>query len=61
MLSNKGQVIERLLQGSFICRTTDEEGWRYLKNPANREQVDDYLSTLKRVVGSVGSGAEAEV
>src|SRR5690606_21321597 len=61
MLSNKGQVIECLLQGAFICRTTDEDGWRFLKNPANREQVDDYLNTLNRVVASVGSGAEAEV
>lgn len=61
MLSTKGQVIERLLQGAFICRTTDEDGWRFLKNPANREQLDDYLSTLNRVVATVGSAADAEV
>lgn len=46
MLSTKGNVIESLLQGSFICRTSNEEGWRFLKNPANREQVDEYLNTL---------------
>lgn len=61
MLSNKGKVIERLLQGAFICRTSDEEGWRFLKNPANREQVDDYLATLNRSVAAVGAGSEAEV
>lgn len=61
MLSNKGKVIERLLQGAFICRTSDEEGWRFLKNPANREQVDDYLATLNRSVAAVGGSAETEV
>ncbi len=61
MLSNKGKVIERLLQGAFICRTSDEEGWRFLKNPANREQVDDYLATLTPRVASGGAGCVAEV
>lgn len=61
MLSTKGQVIERLLRGDFICRTTDEDGWRFLKNPANREQLDDYLSTLNRLVATVGGAADAEV
>ena len=61
MLSNKGKVIERLLQGAFICRTSDEEGWRFLKNPANREQVDDYLATLNRKVAVVGGQSEGEV
>jgi len=61
MLSTKGQVIERLLKGDFICRTTDEDGWRFLKSPANREQVDDYLATLNRMVATVGSGADSDV
>jgi len=61
MLSMKGQVIEHLLKGDFICRTTDEDGWRFLKNPANREQLDDYLSTLNRKVATVGSGADSDV
>ena len=61
MLSTKGQVIERLLKGDFICRTTDEDGWRFLKNLANREQVDDYLSALNRMVATVGSGADSDV
>lgn len=61
MLSNKGHVIEQLLQGAFICRTSNEEAWRFLKTPANREQVDDYLSTLNRVVATVGGSSDAEV
>lgn len=61
MLSTQGLVIERLLQGAFICRTTDEESWHYLKNAAHREQVDDYLATLNRTVAMVGTSADAEV
>jgi len=61
MLSTKGQVIERLLKGDFICRTTDEDGWRFLKNAANRSQVDDYLAQLNRLVVQVGAGADGEV
>ncbi|HYQ37526.1 MAG TPA: hypothetical protein VER09_01155 [Pseudomonas sp.] len=58
MLSTKGQVIERLLQGDFICRTTDEDAWRFLKTPGNREQVDDYLAPLNRLVASLGSDSD---
>lgn len=61
MLSSKGRVIERLLNGAFICRTTDEESWRFLKNAANREQVDDYLGTLNRSVSAVGGSSESDV
>ncbi len=61
MLSTTGQVIERLLKGEFICRTTDEEGWRLLKNPANRELVEDYLGQLNRTVALVGTGNDGDV
>lgn len=61
MLSIKGHVIERLLQGVFICRTTDEDGWRFLKIPGNREEVDAYLGQLNRQVATVGTGADGEV
>lgn len=61
MLSTKGQVIERLLQGDFICRTTDEDAWRFLKTPGNREQVDDYLAPLNRLVASLGSSSDSDV
>lgn len=61
MLSTKGQVIERLLGGTFICRTTDEDGWRFLRIPANREQVDAYLGQLNRLVATIGTGPDSEV
>lgn len=61
MLSTRGQVIERLLKGEFVCRTSDEDAWRFLKTPANREQVDDYLATLNRRVATVGGGSEGDV
>ncbi|WKN20779.1 hypothetical protein [Azotobacter vinelandii] len=61
MLSTRGQVIERLLGGEFICRTSDEDAWRFLKTPANREQIDDYLATLNRMVATVGGAGEGDV
>ncbi len=61
MLSNTGQIIESLLKGDFICRTTNEDGWRHLKSPANRELVEDYLGKLNRTVCAVGTGSESEV
>lgn len=61
MMATKGHVISQLLQGTFICRTSDEESWRYLKNPAQREHVDSYLSELNRIVATVGTGTDSEV
>ncbi|MGB5832563.1 MAG: hypothetical protein WBG92_11315, partial [Thiohalocapsa sp.] len=61
MLSTKGHVIERLLQGAFICRTTDEDGWRFLTVPGNRDEVDAYLGQLNRQVATVGTRADGEV
>lgn len=61
MLSTKGQVIERLLKGEFVCHTSDEDAWRFLKTPANREEIDDYLATLNRRVASVGGSLESDV
>lgn len=61
MLSTKGQVIERLLRGAFICRTTDEDGWRFLQVAGNREQVDAYLGQLNRLVVGLGSEREEAV
>ncbi|TAA47862.1 hypothetical protein [Corallincola spongiicola] len=61
MLSNMGHVIERLLQGAFICRTSDEEGWRLLKDPARREQVEQHLNVLNRTLSECGAGSDSEV
>ncbi|GGI76857.1 hypothetical protein GCM10007978_13120 [Shewanella hanedai] len=51
-----GAIIERLLKGEFICRTTDEESWRSLKNPDTRERVEVYLNQINRTIGSAGEG-----
>ncbi len=51
-----GAIIERLLKGEFICRTTDEEGWRALKSAGTRERVEDYLNQINRTIGSAGEG-----
>ncbi len=61
MLSNSGQVIEHLLRGDFICRTSNEEAWRHLKSPANRALVEDYLSKLNRTVCVVGTDSDSDV
>lgn len=61
MLSMQGHVIERLLRGAFICRTSDEDSWRYLKDPAKRELVETHLNVLNRTLGESGSGSESEV
>ena len=51
-----GAIIERLLKGEFICRTTDEESWRALKNSSTRERVESYLNQINRTIGSAGEG-----
>jgi hypothetical protein len=51
-----GELIERLLRGEFICRTTCEEGWRALKNPATRDRVEAYLNQINRTVAHAAEG-----
>ncbi|BDM63289.1 hypothetical protein NFHSH190041_07410 [Shewanella sp. NFH-SH190041] len=51
-----GALIERLLKGQFICKTTDEDGWRALQTPATRERVEEYLSHINRTVASAAEG-----
>lgn len=62
MLSTTAQqVVEQLLRGQFICRTTNEEGWRLLKSPAGREKVEDFLGQLNRTLAQVGTGNDGDV
>ena len=51
-----GPLIERLLRGQFICRTTDEDGFRALQTPATKERVEEYLNQLNRTVCSAAEG-----
>ncbi|MDD5410733.1 MAG: hypothetical protein PHF31_04850, partial [Methylobacter sp.] len=40
------QLLKRLLQGEFICEVSDEAGFRYLQEPENATQVDEFLTRL---------------
>ncbi|MGI1944073.1 hypothetical protein [Shewanella glacialipiscicola] len=56
VLVGTGALIELLLKGEFICRTTNEEGWRALKNNSTRERVEAYLNQINRTVASAAEG-----
>lgn len=56
VLVGTGAIIELLLKGEFICRTTNEEGWRALKNNSTRERVEAYLNQINRTVASAAEG-----
>lgn len=51
-----GELIERLLRGEFICRTTFEDGWRALKSPATLDKVENYLNQINRTVAQAAEG-----
>ncbi len=40
------KLLKRLLQGEFICEVSDDAGFRYLQDPENAVQVDDFLTRL---------------
>jgi hypothetical protein len=44
------------LKGEFVCQVSDDEGWRYLKNNANREAVETQLNILNRTLTSTAEG-----
>ncbi|MBR9728350.1 hypothetical protein ACFOD0_11205 [Shewanella intestini] len=56
VLVGTGQLIEQLLKGEFICKVTNEDGLRALKNPQTRERVEDYLNQINRTVCSAAEG-----
>lgn len=56
VLVGTGALIELLLKGDFICRTTNEEGWRALKNNSTRERVETYLNQINRTLASAAEG-----
>ncbi|MGB0895517.1 MAG: hypothetical protein ACPGUD_14045 [Parashewanella sp.] len=51
-----GALIESLLQGEFICKTTNEDGWRALQNSATRERIEQYLNQINRTLSSAAEG-----
>lgn len=52
MISQLGIVVESLLSGQFICQTTNEDAYRFLKSTDNRQQVEQHLSILNRRLSS---------
>lgn len=40
VLVGQGALIEALLRGEFICRTSNEDAWRALKSQATRDNVE---------------------
>ncbi|WP_434939856.1 hypothetical protein ACRWQN_04120 [Shewanella sp. HL-SH8] len=56
VLVGAGAIIEQLLRGEFICRVTNEDGWRALKNSSTRERVESYLNQINRTIASAGEG-----
>lgn len=56
VLVGTGALIELLLKGEFICRTTNEDGWRALKTSSTRERVEAYLNQINRTLASAAEG-----
>ncbi len=56
LLVGMGTLVERLLKGQFICKTTDEDGWRALQSGAMREKVEAYLNQINRTLASAADG-----
>ncbi|RLV59570.1 hypothetical protein D5018_11490 [Parashewanella curva] len=49
-------LIEALLQGNFICRTTDEDAWRALQSIVTREHIEQYLNQINRTLATAAEG-----
>ncbi|TVP14344.1 condensin complex protein MksE [Shewanella sp. KCT] len=56
VLVGQGALIEALLRGEFICRTSNEDAWRALKSQTTRDNVEQYLNQINRTLASAGEG-----
>lgn len=56
MMTEQGRVLEQLLSGSFICQISDEDSWRYLKNSAQAERIEQQLNILNRTLTHCADG-----
>lgn len=43
-----GPLLERLLNGDFICQISDAEGYRHLSEESTQQAINDYLRPLNR-------------
>jgi len=56
MMMQYSHLLEQLLGGGFICEVTDNQGFRYLQDEAQREAIDQYLRPLNRRLASNPEG-----
>lgn len=52
MISLQGQVMEILLSGGFICRTSNELAFQFLSNSDNFDNVEKQLNLMNRTIAS---------
>lgn len=52
MISLQGQVMELLLSGGFICRTSNELAFQFLTNSDNFASVEKQLNLMNRTIAS---------
>jgi hypothetical protein len=50
------QAVIDLLQGAFICEQTNPAAFKWLKEPVNHAEVDDYLARLNRRLIKTNNG-----
>ncbi|MGY5450643.1 hypothetical protein ACVFI8_06815 [Agarivorans sp. MS3-6] len=55
-MSETGRILEALLGGQFICQISDEDGFTFLAEDANRERIDSHLHVLNRRLASACEG-----
>ncbi|QDP01611.1 condensin complex protein MksE [Thalassotalea sp. PS06] len=56
MMSLKGRVLEVLLSGGFICKTSDELAFQYLKNHEHFAEIERQLNTMNRTLATANDG-----
>jgi hypothetical protein len=49
-------LLKRLLQGEFICEISDDNGFRFLQQSENAQQVDEFLSRLQYRLSKTQNG-----
>lgn len=56
MISQQGLILESLLSGEFICRVSNEDGYRYLKDSQNMAKIESQLNLLNRTLSTAVEG-----
>ncbi len=56
MINELGRVIELLLSGKFICKTSYDDAWHLLQEPGKTQLVEQYLNQLNRTLSTAAEG-----